>query len=85
MVHKKLRLLLTKHLLDPTSNTHVLYGLPMQLIFELLESVQNRAAWWIKSFWDSFAYKWSKKSSTIRMKNLPDGLHLRYISNMYLF
>ena len=29
----------------------------------LLESVQNRAARWIKSFWDAAAQKWSKSSS----------------------
>jgi len=30
---------------------------------DLLESVQNRAARWIKSFWDSSAVRWSKSSS----------------------
>ena len=29
----------------------------------LLESVQNRAAHWIKSSWDSSTFKWSKSSS----------------------
>ena len=29
----------------------------------LLESVQNRAARWIKSFWDPIAQRWSKSSS----------------------
>ena len=36
---------------------------------ELLESVQNRAARWIKSYWDPSALKWSK-SSTIYIKEL---------------
>ena len=31
---------------------------------DLLESVQNRAARWIKSFWDPSALKWSKSSAT---------------------
>ena len=30
---------------------------------DLLESVQNRAARWIKSFWDSSAFRWTKSSS----------------------
>ena len=36
---------------------------------DLLESVQNRAAHWIKSYWDPSALKWSK-SSTICIKEL---------------
>ena len=31
---------------------------------DLLESVQHRAARWIKSFWDSSALKWFKSSTT---------------------
>ena len=31
---------------------------------DLLESVQNRAARWIKSFWDPSSYQWSKSSAT---------------------
>ena len=30
---------------------------------DLLESVQNRAARWIKSFWDPSALRWSKSSA----------------------
>ena len=30
---------------------------------DLLESVQNRAARWIKSFWDPTAFQWSKSSA----------------------
>ena len=31
---------------------------------DLLEAVQNRAAHWIKSFWDPSTYQWSKSSVT---------------------
>ena len=31
---------------------------------DLLEAVQNRAARWIKSFWDPSTYQWSKSSVT---------------------
>ena len=50
---------------------------------DLLESVQNRAARWIKSYWDPSALKWSK-SSAICTKNLT-GPHLKYVVNTYLF
>ena len=30
---------------------------------DLLESVQNRAARWINSFWDPSAFRWSKSSA----------------------
>ena len=36
---------------------------------DLWESVQNRAACWIKSYWDPSALKWSK-SSIICIKEL---------------
>ena len=54
---------------------------------DLLESVQNRAACWIKSYWDPFALKWSK-SSTICTKELNwPSLKIRrkYISVLTLY
>ena len=47
-VHKKQKMLI-KHLFDLISNTLVQYGHLLLLDIALLESVQNRAARWIKA------------------------------------
>ena len=54
----KLRFMLMRHLFDPTLNMLVQCGCLTLLMVatDLLESVQNRAAHWIKSFWDPSAF-----------------------------
>ena len=53
----------------------------------LLESVQNRAARWIKSSWDSSTFKWSKSSSLCIEELQWPSLKVRrnYISVLTLY
>ena len=64
-VHRKLKLMLIRHLFDPTLNMLVRCGHRTLHAHDndLLESVQNRAARWTKSFWDPTAFQWSKSSA----------------------
>ena len=54
---------------------------------DLLESVQNRAAHWIKSYWDPSALKWSKSSKIcIKELNWPSlNVCQHYISILTLY
>ena len=53
----------------------------------LLESVQNRAARWIKSYWDPSTFQWSKSSSVcieeLRWPSLTE--HRNFISILTLY
>ena len=53
----------------------------------LLESVQNQAACWIKSYWDPSALKWSKSSAICTKElNWPSlKIRCQYISILTLY
>ena len=55
--------MLIKHLLGPLEYACAVWNPYTVHDIALLESVQNRAAHWIKSSWDSSTFKWSKSSS----------------------
>ena len=64
-VHRKLRLvLITEALVRPYLEYACAVWAPYTAHDnDLLESVQNRAARWVGSFWDPSALRWSKSSA----------------------